>query len=84
MLDCFMMLAPMKCHWAFTRSWRLGAGSDAGQTQLWSPEGCGTGETVGAKYPTVLWNGGGHEVRPFLLQHLVTSHSKYMILVGPL
>lgn len=27
-----------------TRGWLR----DAGQTQLWSPEGCGTGETVGA------------------------------------
>lgn len=27
-----------------TRGWLR----DAGQTQLWSPEGCGIGETVGA------------------------------------
>lgn len=27
MLDCLMTLAPTKCHWAFTRSWRLWFGS---------------------------------------------------------
>lgn len=27
MLDCLMILAPSKCHWAFTRSWRLWFGS---------------------------------------------------------
>lgn len=52
MLDCLMMLALTKCHWTFTRSWRLWFDSGMLARSIFgAQEDCGMGKTIVAVKP---------------------------------